>query len=66
MSHLRATEAELERLRQLIRGMSHHSAIYKLLRDELSARGNWQAKPRGNARLGYLTANQARPSMQLD
>lgn len=62
-SHLRATEAELARLRELIRGMSHHSAIYKLLRDELSARGNWQAKPRGNPRLGYLTANQARPSM---
>lgn len=66
MSHLRASEGELERFRQLIRGMSHDSAIYRMLRDELKTLGYWKAKPRGDARLGFLTANQAKPSIDLD
>lgn len=65
MRHLRASESELERFRQLIRGMSHHSAIYKLLRDELSARGNWKAAPRGKPFIGNLRGKQSDSNMQL-
>jgi len=42
---LKANEAE--RLRGLIRGMSRNSAIYELLKEELSVLGYWKAKPRG-------------------
>lgn len=64
---IRLTRKELERFRAAIRGMSYHSATYKLLRDELSAIGNWKAKPRG--RKGgspeNLTAKLGRPDMHI-
>lgn len=67
MSHLRASESELERFRQLIRGMSYHSAIYKLLRDELSAKlsakGNWKAAPRSKPGLANLSADSCATDM---
>lgn len=43
----RLTPNEAERLRFMVRNMTHDSAIYKLLRDELGALGHWKARPRG-------------------
>lgn len=43
----RITQAESDALRELIRGMTRDSLIYKLLKDELSVLGHWKNKPRG-------------------
>lgn len=51
-NHLRCTDSELARFRELVRAMTRHSSLYAMLRDELSARGNWKAAPRGNPREG--------------
>jgi hypothetical protein len=34
-------------LRQEIRKMDYQSSLYKLLKEELSKRGNWKNRPRG-------------------
>jgi hypothetical protein len=38
--------------------MNSRSALFKLLRDELKAIGNWKEKPRGNPKKGYQVANR--------
>jgi hypothetical protein len=30
-----------------------HSPIYKLLKEELTTKGNWKAAPRGNPKKGF-------------
>jgi hypothetical protein len=43
----RFSAAELAKLAAGIRGMSRGSALYKLLKSELTARGNWRLAARG-------------------
>jgi hypothetical protein len=44
---------DLDELRIAIRNMTRHSPIYKVVRDELKARGNWRYNPRGDPSKGY-------------
>jgi hypothetical protein len=44
---IRFSDEELARLRVGIRSMTRDSRLYKLLRDELSLRGNWKQMRRG-------------------
>ena len=44
---LRIRPYEATRLRRMIRAMSRDSAVYKLLKEELTARGYWKNLPRG-------------------
>lgn len=43
----------LNELRQAIKDMTRQQGIYKVLRDELTAKGYWHKLPRGNPRKGY-------------
>jgi len=38
---------EVDRLKLLIRKMTRHSKVYKVLRDELRLIGHWKNRPRG-------------------
>jgi hypothetical protein len=40
-------------LAQEIRKMTRQQNLYKVLRDELSARGYWTKRPRGDPKKGY-------------
>ena len=44
---------DLEELRQQIRIMTRKHELYRVLKEELSARGHWKAQPRGNPAAGY-------------
>lgn len=44
---------DLNELRSAIRSMTPQQGIYKVLRDELRARGNWVNRPRGDPLKGY-------------
>ena len=44
---------DLEELKSALKCMTPQQKIYKIVRDELRARGNWQNRPRGNPKLGY-------------
>jgi hypothetical protein len=44
---------DLEELKSALKCMTTQQKIYKIVRDELRARGNWQNRPRGNPKLGY-------------
>lgn len=44
---------DLNELRSAIRSMTPQQGIYKVIRDELRARGNWCNRPRGNPSKGY-------------
>lgn len=46
MNH-RTKPGELERFRQLVKGMSRDSAVYKMLKQELGAMGYWKNRARG-------------------
>ena len=52
------SKIDLEQLRIEIRRLHRTHALYRLLRDELSALGFWRAKPRGNPALGYKIAHE--------
>jgi hypothetical protein len=43
----------IKELRSAIQTMDRHSPIYRVLRDELTLKGYWRKKPRGNPRAGY-------------
>jgi len=43
----------LDELRVQIRQMTPQSRVYKVLRDELTAKGYWRRLSRGNPKLGY-------------
>lgn len=45
---------DVEKLRIEIKGMERHSPLYKMLKQELSLRGNWCNRPRGNPHNAYL------------
>ncbi len=51
-----------QELRLAIGAMSPRSKLYKVLKEELTARGYWQNKPRGNPSKGY----QAMKSKKVD
>jgi len=44
---------DLKELRVAIQNMTYQQGLYKILRDELKAKGYWRSKPRGNPKLGY-------------
>ena len=48
-----------EWLRDEIRRMSVRSKLYRLLKEELTARGNWKNRPRGNPQKGAEAAKFA-------
>jgi hypothetical protein len=43
---------DLNELREAIRNMTRQQGIYKVLRDELTAKGYWRKLPRGNPGAG--------------
>ncbi len=45
----------MERLRIEIRGMSRRTALYHVLKEELSKVDHWKMQERGDAMKGYLT-----------
>jgi hypothetical protein len=47
------TKVDLDQLRIEIRAMTRTHALYRLLRDELSALGFWRNRPRGNPAKGF-------------
>lgn len=47
---------DLQVLRQAIRQMERHSALYRLLKHELTLQGHWRNRARGNPRKGYETS----------
>jgi hypothetical protein len=61
---VRFTDGELARLRAGIRGMSRESRLYRLLRDELKARGNWKQAARN--KLGGKFKPEYRGIMHLE
>lgn len=44
---------DLEELRLAIRSMTRQQELYRVLKEELSARGYWRQLPRGNPREGF-------------
>jgi hypothetical protein len=44
---------DLDELRQAVQNMKRHEPLFKLLRDELKAKGYWHNLKRGNPKLGY-------------
>jgi len=44
---------DLDELRQKIRLMQRHQPFYKVLKEELMARGFWRNRPRGDAKKGF-------------
>ena len=47
------TQIDLERLRYEIQNLNNRKELYFVLRDELSKKGWWKFKGRGNPRKGY-------------
>lgn len=45
---------DVEKLRIEVKAMERHSPLYKMLKQELSLRGNWCNRPRGNPHNAYL------------
>lgn len=50
----------LDELRVEIRRMTPQSRIYHVLREELTHKGYWKRKSRGNPRLGYRRMQEVR------
>jgi len=50
---------DLNELAYAIRTMTRRQTIYRVLRDELSARGNWKNLPRGNPQKGYKSMERS-------
>lgn len=50
MAAKRSEAGEVERFRELIRGMSSRSEVFKMLKEELSKLGRWRNLPRGKPR----------------
>lgn len=48
----------LNELREAIQNMTRQQEFYKVLRDELTAKGYWHKLPRGNPRKGYAVMLQ--------
>ena len=46
------SKIDIERLRIEIRSMNRWNILYRALKQELSARGYWTARPRGNPSKG--------------
>lgn len=51
---IRLKRAEVERLRLIVRNMSRDSAIYKMLKSELSGLGHWKNRPRRIPKSGFV------------
>jgi len=47
------SQIDMERLRYEIKGMNQRKELYRVLKEELLARGYWKARKRGNPALGY-------------
>jgi hypothetical protein len=52
----RLSPKTLAKLAQAIPEMSRDSALYRVLRDGLRARGNWKQAPRGDPQAGHKAA----------
>jgi len=52
------SKIDQEQLRLEIRTCSIQSKLWKLLQEEIGARGHWCAKPRGNPQKGYLVSRK--------
>ena len=50
---------DINKLRQAIRSMTRNTALYKALKEELSALGYWRNKARGNPSKGYQAQQSA-------
>lgn len=46
----RSEPEEIERFRELVRTMTKSSAVYRMLKAELTALGRWRNLPRGKPR----------------
>jgi hypothetical protein len=47
------TKEEIERLRLKIQNMTPQQGLFKMLKEELSAKGYWRNLPRGNPLKGF-------------
>jgi len=59
MTQLRLTNGELARFRMAIRRMSTRSRTYEMLREELTARGNWKNAPRGKPSIANFNGSSS-------
>jgi len=49
----RGRSGEIERFRELVKGMSCRSLVYKMLKEELGRQGRWKNLPRGKKGRGF-------------
>jgi hypothetical protein len=47
-----------DELRKAVRSMTPRQALYRLLKEELTARGNWKALPRGKPDIYNLSGKK--------
>ena len=48
-----ATKIDLNQLRKEIRTLNRHKALYRVLKEELSAIDHWKNNPRGDPKKAY-------------
>ena len=56
------THINLKQLTEEIRTMNRQNALYRVLRDELTALGFWRQRPRGNPSKGYAAMKEKQQS----
>jgi hypothetical protein len=54
----------LDELKVQIRGMTPQSRVYRVLRDELGAKGYWRRRARGNPKLGFKRMQEVKKQKQ--
>jgi len=52
------SKVDIEQLREGIRVMTRHHLLYRVLKEELSARGWWKNKERGNPQKAYRVSRE--------
>ena len=50
---------DFEELRLAIRNMTRKQALYRVLKEELTAKGRWKGLPRGKADIRHIKGNNA-------
>lgn len=50
-----STRIDLNQLRKEIRKLNRNKALYRVLKEELSAIGHWKNKPRGDPKKAYIS-----------
>jgi len=58
-------EIDLDELRQEVRKMGRHDVIYKVLKEELTKRGYWKLRARGNPSRGYEAMKEVHEDAQI-